>query len=131
MTTNTEPSPKTPEQLYAEHRRLAAELGEYQDILSPIAEARKRLGELATGNLLDRFRSQKERKALETVIHNHEQAVKSGYEALDPRDIPVALADKAQAAYDTNLEESRQHLAEHPEDYSIPEVPAKQDRSHF
>ncbi len=129
MTTNAEPSPKTPEQLYAEHRRLAAELETHQDILSPVAEARKRLGELAMASPLDRFRGRKERKALETVIHNHEQAVKSGYEALDPRDIPVALADKAQQAYDANLEESRQHLAEHPEDYSILEAPSVGEKS--
>ncbi len=121
MTTNAEATPKTPEQLYAEHRRLAAELSEHQDILSPIAEARKRLGELATGSLLDRLRSRQERKSLETVISNHEQALNSGYQALDNYDIPVALADKAQEAYDANLEESRQHLAEHPEEYSAPE----------
>lgn len=109
--------------------RLAAELETHQDILSPVAEARKRLGELAMGNLLDRFRNRKKRKELETVIHNHEQAVKSGYEALDPRDIPAALADKAQAAYNANLEESRQHLAQHSEDYSIPEAPSVGEKS--
>ena len=112
------PANPNPEDLYDEHKRLTDLLSQPEYSMTDVNEARAVVDRVATMGLIDRIRARKAIKEARITINNHQQAVNSG--SGDSRDMMAATADAAQKAYDANLERIKQHLAEHPEQYSIP-----------